>query len=155
VLLVAVQDGEGIPLSVWLLGAALLLLGAWLESSAWRAGRESLRIAPDGSLLVHSPTLLARDLVVRSSNVGAVRLSDGPNVPLKAAVLTFFTRGDYLRIDLVEPMQLRDARLSNYLWCLRESRDPWPVPLQHRTVGSLGFIMDGADAEEALRLLRE
>lgn len=155
VLVVAVQYAGEIPLSMWLLGAALLLFGAWSETVVWRAGTESLRIEPDGSLLVHSPTLLRRDLVFRSPNVKAVRVCDGVNVPRKAATLTFFTRGDYLRIDLVEPLRLRDARFSNYSWSLRESRDPWPVPLPHRTVHSLGFIVDRADAEHAVRLLAE
>lgn len=154
VLVVAAQYGDDMPLSMWLLGATMLLLGAWSEAVVWRAGSESLRIAPDGSLRVRSPTLLKRDLVVQSFNVEAVRLCDGVNVPRKAAALTFFTRGDYLRIDLVEPLRLRDARFSNYSWALRESRDPWPVPLPHRTVHSLGFIMDRADAEQALSLLR-
>lgn len=153
VLLAAEPYGDDVPLSLWFLGAALLILGAWSEIAVWRAGEESLRITADGSLLVHSPTLLVRDLVVPSSNVGSVRLSDDLNVPRKAAVLTFFTRGDYLRIDLVDPVRLRGARFSNYVWSLRESKDPWPVPLPHRTVRSLGFIMNRTSAEQALRLL--
>ena len=153
VLVVAGPYGGDIPWSVWLLGAAMLVLGAWAETAAWRAGRESLRIAPDGSLLVHSPSLLRRDLVIPSSNVESVRLADGLNVPRKAAVQTFFTRGDYLRIDLVVPVRLRGARFSNYVWSLRESRDPWPVPLPHRTVRSFGFLLDRTEAEQALRLL--
>jgi len=155
VLVVAAQYVDDMPMSVWLLGAALLLFGAWSEVVVWRAGSESLRIAPDGSLLIHSPTLLKRDLAVESSSVEAARLSDGVNVPRKAATLTFFTRGEYLRIDLAEPLRLRDARFANYSWALRESRDPWPVPLPHRTVRSLGFIMDRADAQQALSLLND
>ena len=102
---------------------------------------------------MHSPSLLTHELVIPASNVESVRLSDGLNVPRKAAVLTFFTRGEYLRIDLVDPVLLRDARFSNYVWSLRESRDPWPVPLPHRTARSFGFIMEGGEAERAVRLL--
>lgn len=155
VLVVAAQGVEDMPWSVWLLGVGMLLFGAWSEAVVWRAGTESLRIAPDGSLLVHSPTLLKNDLVLEPSNVEAVRVCDGVNVPRKAAVLTFFTRGDYLRIDLAKPVRLRMARFANYSWALRESRDPWPVPLPHRTVRSLGFIMNRADAEHALSQLGE
>lgn len=155
VLVVAAQNVDDMPWSVWLLGAGILLFGGWSEAVVWRAGSETLRIAPDGSLLVHSPTLLKRDLVLDPSSVEAVRVCDGVNVPRKATVLTFFSRGEYLRIDLVEPLRLREARFSNYSWALRESRDPWPVPLPHRTIRSLGFIMDRADAEQALSQLGE
>ena len=76
-------------------------------------------------------------------------------MPVQATVLTFFTQGDCLRIDLVNPSRRREARVSNYVWALRESRDPWPVPLRHRTVRSLGFIADPGEAERVVNVLNE
>ena len=97
------RTGDEVPLSLWLLGAASLLLGAWSEAAAWRAGRESLLIAPDGSLLVHSPSLLARDLVPSCLGCGvSARLGRSERAPQGSGADLLRPRRA-LRIDLVEP----------------------------------------------------
>ncbi len=69
----------------------------------------------------------------------AVRLVERSNMPVQGAVLTFFTRATVCGSTSSYPSRLREARVSSYVWALRESRDPWPIPLRHRNGSVLGL----------------
>ena len=92
------------PWYVYALGVAVAAFGVWLQVLVEMSGREMLTVGGDGSIWIHSPGLLARDVRVdRQDVVSVTYVEPALNQPPGETLLSLLGRGGYLRIELRDP----------------------------------------------------
>ncbi len=143
------------PWYVYALGVAVAAFGVWLQVLVEMSRRETLTVDGDGSIWIHSPGLLARDVRVGRQDVVSVTYAEPAlNQPPGETLLSLLGRGGYLRIELRDPRVLPGARWTNYLWCLRAESDPNYIapPLPRTETAVLDFRTAPATVDAALGL---
>lgn len=143
------------PWYVYALGAAVAASGVWLQVLVEMSGRETLTVGGGGSIRIHSPGLLARDVRLDPQDVISVTYAQPAlNQPPGEALLSLLGRGGYLRIELRDPRVLPGARWTNYLWCLRAESDPNYIapPLPRTETAVLDFRASPATVDAVLAL---
>ena len=143
------------PWYVYALGVAIAAFGVWLQVLVEMSARQALTVAGDGSIRIHSPALLARDVRVDREDVVSVTYAEAAlNQPPGETLFSLLGRGGYLRIELRDPRVLPGARWTNYVWCLRAESDPKYIapPLPRTETAVLDFHTSPAAADSALQL---
>ena len=144
------------PWYVYALAGAVTVFGVWLQALVEMSGGQALTVGVDGSIRIHSPALLARDVCVDRQDIVAVTYAEPAlNQPLGETLFSVLGSGGYLRIELREPRVLPGARWTNYLWCLRAESDPSYIrpPLPRTETAVVDFHTSKASAAAALQLL--
>ena len=143
------------PWYVYALGFAVAAFGVWLQVLVEMSARQALTVAGDGSIQIHNPALLARDVRVNREDVLSVTYAEAAlNQPPGETLFSLLGRGGYLRIELRDPRELPGARWTNYVWCLRAESDPNYIapPLPRTETAVLVFHTSRAAADFALQL---
>jgi hypothetical protein len=143
------------PWYVYALGVAVAAFGVWLQVLVKMSGRETLTVGGDGSIQIHSPGLLARDVRIDRGDIASVTYAEPAlNQPPGETLLSLVGHGGYLRVELREPRVLPGARWTNYLWCLRAESDPNYIapPLPRTETAVLDFRTSHATVDAALEL---
>jgi hypothetical protein len=143
------------PWYVYALGVAVAAFGVWLQILIELSGRESLTVGGDGSIRIHSPGLLARDVRIDHQDVASVTYAEPAlNQPSGETLFSLLGHGCYLRIELRDPRILPGVRWTNYVWCLRAESDPNYIapPLPWTETAVLDFHTSPATAEAVLQL---
>lgn len=142
------------PWYLYACGVAVAALGLWLQVLVELSRRESLTINPDGSIQIHSPSLLTTDIRLDRQDVVRVTYqAQSLNQPRGETQFNLIGVGGYVRIELREPRVLPGARWTNYLWCLRAESDPSYVapPLPRTETAVLDFYASPRVAETLFR----
>ena len=143
------------PWYVHALGVAITVFGVWLQVLVEMSGRHTLTVGVDGSIRIHSPGLLARDVCVDRQDVVSVTYAEPAlNQPPGETLFSVLGSGGYLRIELREPRVLPGAWWTNYLWCVRAESDPSYIapPLPRTETAIVDFHTSKASAGPALQL---
>lgn len=147
--------GGSAPWYLYALGVAVVLFGLWLQALVEVSGRQTLTVGADGSIRIHSPGLLARDVRVDPQDVISVTYAQPAlDQPPGGTLFSVLGSGGYLRIELRDPRVLPGARWTNYLWGLRAESDPSYIapPLPHTETAVVAFHTSKASAAAALQL---